>query len=72
MRSCSRVGSNHLCGRHGSPDRKVGEVHCAEGCPLEHFDDGHDDTLRIEGLGGTVLVPAASVAYIREPIANDL
>lgn len=27
MRSCSRAGSNHLCGKHGSPDRKVGEVH---------------------------------------------
>lgn len=27
MRSCSHAGSNHLCERHGSPDRKVGEVH---------------------------------------------
>lgn len=29
MRSCSHAGSNHLCERHGSPDRKVGEVHCS-------------------------------------------
>lgn len=27
MRSYSRAGNNHLCERHGSPDRKAGEVH---------------------------------------------
>lgn len=31
MRSCSRAGSNRLCGKHGSPDRKAGEVHYPEG-----------------------------------------
>ena len=39
MRSCSHAGSNHLCERHGSPDRKVGEVHGREDAVAAAFGD---------------------------------
>lgn len=39
MRSCSHAGSNHLCERHGSPDRKVGEVHWLSQA-LRNWSDG--------------------------------
>lgn len=58
MRSRSRAGSNHLCGKHGSPDRKVGEVHNA--VPLldetewKPTGDVMDMIAKVDGLRGNV------------------
>lgn len=52
MRSCSHAGSNHLCERHGSPDRKVGEVHI-QGC--YHIPFVNDDVRSTVNAGGTIV-----------------
>lgn len=58
--SCSRAGSNHLCGRHGSPDRKGGEVHFDH----PYRDDGVDDSILDAFIDCHAVVDAANNGHV--------